>query len=141
MQQVSWILNETLRLYPPIGQMFRKTNKDVKLGGLNIPAGTEFYIAVAAIHHDKDIWGADANEFNPSRFSEPRKQLASYFPFGLGPRICIGQNLAIVEAKIILAMIIKQFSFSVSPSYVHAPLMSFTVQPQYGAQVLVRKNY
>lgn len=129
-----------MRLYPPIAQMFRKTNKNVTLGGLNIPAGTEFYLAVAAIHHDKDIWGPDANEFNPSRFSEPRKHFASYFPFGLGSRICIGQNLAMVEAKIVLAMIIKEFSFAVSPSYVHAPLMSFTVQPQYGAHVLVRRN-
>lgn len=114
--------------------------KNVVVGGLSIPAGTEFYLAVAAIHHDVEIWGTDAKEFNPARFLEPHnRHLASYLPFGLGSRICIGQNLAVVEAKIILATIIKKFAFVVSPSYVHAPFMSFTVQPQHGAHVLVQR--
>lgn len=133
------ILNETLRLYPPVAFMQRQTFKNVKVGRLNVPAGTEFYIALAAVHHDTQIWGLDANEFNQLRFIERRKHLASYFPFGLGSRICIGQNLAMVEAKLVLAMIIKQFSFVVSPSYVHAPKMSLAVHPQYGAHVLVRR--
>ncbi|KAL8134090.1 hypothetical protein AgCh_009238 [Apium graveolens] len=86
-----------------------------------------------------EIWGPDANEFNPARYVEPPMHLGAYFPFGLGGRICIGRNLAMAEAKIILATIIKQFSFIVSPSYVHAPMMLVMVQPQYGAHVLVRK--
>ncbi|WOH02938.1 hypothetical protein DCAR_0522328 [Daucus carota subsp. sativus] len=136
---VGLIIKETLRLYPVDNSISRRTLKNVKVGSLNIPAGTEVYVPQSAVHHDTKIWGADANEFNPARFENPPKHLGAYFPFGLGARICIGRNLAMVEAKIILAMIIKKFSFEVSPSYVHAPMMVFTLRPQYGAHILVRR--
>ena len=133
--QVGMIINETLRLYPPAQPMSRVPTKSVKLGRVDIPAGTQIFATMTAVHHDTQIWGEDANEFNPFRFKEPRKQLASFFPFGLGPRICVGQNLAMVEAKIILAMIIQQYSFVLSPTYVHAPMQSLSLHPQYGAHI------
>ncbi|XP_043711788.1 cytochrome P450 734A1-like [Telopea speciosissima] len=133
---VSMILNETLRLYPPAIMITRQTNKDVKVGSLSIPASTQLYLAMAAVHHDVQIWGEDANDFNPLRFKDQRKHIASFFPFGLGPRICVGQNLAVIETKIVLAVILSRFSFTVSPSYVHAPMQVMTLQPQYGAQIL-----
>ncbi|KZV45006.1 hypothetical protein F511_25077 [Dorcoceras hygrometricum] len=131
------IINETLRLYPPAVAMMRRTSENVKLGRLEVPANTQLFLPMTAVHHDTDTWGDDANEFNPLRFAEPRKHLASFFPFGLGPRICVGQNLALVEAKVVLAMIVRQYSFEVSPSYRHAPMQSMTLQPQYGVQILL----
>ena len=133
------IIKEALRLYTPDNSICRRTLKNVKIGSLDIPAGTELCVPQAAVHHDTKIWGADANEFNPARFEKPPKHLGAYFPFGLGSRICIGRNMAMVETKIVLAMIIKKFSFEVSQSYVHAPMMFFTVQPQYGAQIRVKR--
>ncbi|KAL0323108.1 UNVERIFIED_CONTAM: cytochrome [Sesamum angustifolium] len=139
LKTVTLILQETLRLYPPAAMLLRQTAKNIKLGRLDIPANTEFNLPILAVHHDTEIWGSDANEFNPHRFSEPRKHMASYFPFGIGPRFCVGQNLAMVEAKIILAMIIQRFSLAISPTYVHAPVLAWTLEPQYGAQIILSR--
>uniref|UniRef100_J3M721 Cytochrome P450 n=1 Tax=Oryza brachyantha TaxID=4533 RepID=J3M721_ORYBR len=137
---VNMVIKETLRLYPPAVLLNRTAIRDVKLGKLDVPAGTQIQLPVLDIHHDVSIWGPDADAFDPSRFAEGRSyHLGAYFPFGIGPTICVGQNLAMVEAKVALAMILQRFALVVSPSYVHAPMLMLTLQPQYGAQVLVHK--
>ncbi|KAJ6953031.1 LOW QUALITY PROTEIN: cytochrome P450 734A1-like [Populus alba x Populus x berolinensis] len=129
---VNLILNETLRLYPPVLMLMRQTSREVRLGAIDIPADTQLYLPLPAVQHDTEIWGEDANEFNPLRFNKSRKHLASFFPFALGPRICVGQSLAIMEAKIALTMILRQYSLAVSPTYTHAPNLFISMQPQYG---------
>lgn len=139
--QVGMIVSETLRLYPPAVAMIRTAKRDVELGGCVVPAGTELLIPILAVHHDQALWGADATEFNPARFGDdqPRRQhQMAFMPFGGGARICIGQNLALMEAKVALAVVLQRFAFRLSPAYVHAPRVLMILNPQHGAPVIFR---
>eukprot|EP00253_Pinus_taeda_P010609 PITA_10609 len=138
------ILKESLRLYTPASLFAKEAFTDMKLGNLFIPKGLSVWIPTLAIHHDRNIWGEDANEFNPQRFSQGTAKACKnnpmgFIPFSLGPRKCIGQTFAIMEAKIVMAMIITTFAFDLSPSYRHAPISVLTIKPRHGLQIILRR--
>ncbi|KAK3164840.1 hypothetical protein QOZ80_1AG0025500 [Eleusine coracana subsp. coracana] len=140
---VTMVLYEVLRLYPPITLLERETYKEMELGGIRYPAGVKLLLPIVTIHHDPDLWGEDVGEFRPERFAEgiskASKDAPAFFPFGWGPRICIGQNFALIEAKIALSMILQRFEFQLSSSYTHAPFPVSTLQPDHGAQMKLKK--
>ncbi|KAG0454844.1 hypothetical protein HPP92_023782 [Vanilla planifolia] len=141
---MTMIFYEVLRLYPPIAFLGRRTYKKMELGGILYPEGVMLSLPVLLIHYDPDIWGDDAHEFRPERFAEGVSKAAknsqmAFFPFGWGPRICIGQNFAMIESKICLSMILQRFSFRLSPSYIHAPLTIPTLQPEHGTRILLER--
>ncbi|XP_068311071.1 cytochrome P450 CYP72A219-like [Pyrus communis] len=140
---VTMILHEVLRLYPaPL--LVRTTNKKTEFRNFSLPAGVEVALPMLLIHHDRELWGDDAQEFKPERFSEgvakTTKNKLTYFPFSGGPRVCIGQNFAMVEAKLAISLILQHFTFELSPSYAHAPSAKLMLHPQFGAHIILHKR-
>ncbi|XP_019165680.1 PREDICTED: cytochrome P450 CYP72A219-like [Ipomoea nil] len=141
---MNMILNEILRLYPLAPVLSRETREDTKLGNIKLPAGVHVVVPLISLHRDKDLWGGDALEFKPERFkdgiSKASNTPGAYFPFGGGPRICIGQNYALVEAKVALIAILQRFSVQLSPSYKHYPEWVLTLQPRSIAVNLILRK-
>ncbi|CAL9029062.1 unnamed protein product [Prunus brigantina] len=141
--QISMIMYESLRLYPPVVSVIRRrVKREVKLGRLILPANLELAIPIVAFHYDSELWGQDVQLFKPERFAEgvvkaTDENIAAFLPFGMGPRICVGLNFAITEAKIALSMILQRHAFTLSPAYTHSPSQFFTVRPQHGVQVIL----
>ncbi|KAL1547247.1 cytochrome P450 714C2-like protein [Salvia divinorum] len=142
MKLLTMAINESLRLYPPVSAVSRETLKDMKFGELNVPKGVNLWILMTTLHTDPEIWGSDSYEFNPERFADgvagACKYPYLYMPFGVGPRLCLGQNLALVELKILISLILSKYSISLSPKYVHSPLLNLVIEPKFGVHVLVK---
>ncbi|KAK2982103.1 hypothetical protein RJ640_011714 [Escallonia rubra] len=117
--------------------------EDMKFGGITVPKGVNVWTLVTTLHTDPEIWGPDAFKFNPERFangvSGACKQPYLYMPFGIGPRVCLGQSLAQAELKILISLIVAKFSFSLSPKYVHKPSFNTVIEPGNGVDLLVKK--
>ncbi|KAL8481614.1 hypothetical protein ACS0TY_027933 [Phlomoides rotata] len=140
---VNMILHEVLRLYSPVMELSRVVEEETQLGDLRIPKGVYLQVPIATLHRRPDIWGKDVLDFRPDRFAEGVLKAANgqagFLPFGWGPRICIGQNFALLEAKSFMAQLLRTFTFELAPTYKHGPYAAFTIQPQYGAPLLLRK--
>ncbi|TYH33196.1 hypothetical protein ES332_D13G041900v1 [Gossypium tomentosum] len=141
LKTITMIINETLRLYPPISGVIREVGREVQLGKLVLPTHSEVDMRIIALHHDPYLWGDDVNLFKPERFAEgiakaTKYNAAAFMPFGLGPRSCVGMSFAITEAKTALSMILQRYTVTVSPTYVHAPAQRLTLKLQHGIQLL-----
>ncbi|XP_051152216.1 cytochrome P450 72A397-like [Andrographis paniculata] len=143
LRTVTMILYEVMRVYTPVPLLARSITKPIQLGDMKLPVGVDLLLLPGLIHHDPKIWGDDVEEFKPERFSEgilrASKSPFAFTPFSSGPRVCIGQHYAMIEAKIAIATILQHFSFELSKSYLHAPFAILTLQPQYGAPLLLHK--
>ncbi|KAL5198597.1 hypothetical protein ABZP36_002109 [Zizania latifolia] len=132
-------LLETLRLYSPVPLIRRTTRAAVEMGGITVPGGTILTFPIATMNRDEEVWGADAGEFDPMRFDRGGGAKAALLSFSMGPRACIGQNFAMIEARAVVAVILRWFALSLSPKYVHAPTDVITLQPKHGLPMIVTR--
>jgi cytochrome P450 len=119
------VFRETLRLYPPSGFMTRMAKRDTTISGLEVKAGTLVVVSPWLMHRHEKYW-QQPEFFDPDRFSAERERdivPGTYLPFGLGPRVCAGRSLAMIEGPLLVAELIRKFTFvpvepeSVTPSY------------------------
>ncbi|XP_021765112.1 cytokinin hydroxylase-like [Chenopodium quinoa] len=143
LKKMGWVFNEVLRLYPSSPNAQRQARSDIQVGNVVIPNGTNIWIDVVGMHHDRALWGDDVNEFKPERFDGDSlyggcKHKMGYMPFGFGGRMCIGKNYALMEYKIVMSLILRRFSFTVAPSYHHSPTYFFSFRPSSGVPLIVK---
>ena len=120
------VVQETLRLYPPGTFVVREALQDMKIRDLVIPRGVSFWVPIPVLHQD------------PERFSHGTagacKNPQAYMAFGVGPHVCVGQHLAMIELKLILSLILSKFSFSPSPGYQHQAAFKMVIEPGNGVK-------
>jgi cytochrome P450 len=137
----NWIIKEAMRLYPPITELTREATQDCEIGGYSIPKGTVL-IASQWVMHRHPRYFAEPEVFNPERWDNDLEQKLPrgvYFPFGDGPRVCIGKSFALMEAVLILATIAQKFHFEVNPHQIIELQSSITLRPKHGIQVVLKK--
>ena len=125
------VIEEVLRLYPPLLTTNRQALKDDVIGGYTIPAGAAISISPYVLQRDPRYW-EDPEKFDPERFSpqaaDERPRFA-YFPVGGGPRLCIGKEFALFESTIVLAMTVQRFDWQLAPGADVHPLQMVTMRP------------
>jgi cytochrome P450 len=139
--QMDMVLNETMRFIPPVAAVFRDAIDTHQIGSMTIAAGTNVIIPLSVLNHNKEVWGNDAHLFNPGRWDVKNgaNHFKNFMPFGGGNRICLGRNLARVEAKLLLSVLLRRFTFSVAPGYMHSPGVGDVVLwPKFGAQLRIK---
>ena len=136
------IIDETMRLYPPAWILGREALNDDEIGGYKIPKGLNVLIPVYQIQRDEQYWERPL-DFIPERFTQEKLKNYHkflYFPFGGGPRLCIGRNFAIMEMQVIVPMILQHFSLHKPADFKFKQDPLITMRPEPDMQVQVFKR-
>ncbi|MDQ3745356.1 MAG: cytochrome P450, partial [Acidobacteriota bacterium] len=137
-----WVVKETLRLYPPAYAVGREAVRDCEVGGYRIPEGMQVFAFQWAVQRDAR-WYEEPEAFRPERWREEvaaRLPKFAYFPFGGGPRQCIGNSFAMMEAVLILAAIARRFRLRLVPGYTVELLPAMSLRPKDGVRVKLERR-
>ncbi|HEY0320787.1 MAG TPA: cytochrome P450 [Pyrinomonadaceae bacterium] len=136
------VFEEAMRLYPPIYGIMRTANAEDEIGGYYVPANTEIFICPYITHRHPEFWD-NPEDFDPERFSPEAASARphyAYFPFGGGPRQCIGNSFAMMEAQVIIATVAQNYRLELVPGYTVEPEASVTLRPRYGIMMKLRQR-
>jgi cytochrome P450 len=136
------VITESLRLYPPAWGTARTAIEDYEIAGYRVPKGSGVSFTQWTVHRDPR-WYDAPEEFRPERWEGDllkRIPKFAYFPFGGGPRQCIGNSFALMEAALILATIAQKFRFRLVEGHPVIPLASITLRPRHGIRVLLESR-
>ena len=138
------VIKESMRVYPPVWAIGRQAIKPFDAGGYHLPAKTNVVILQWTLHRDPRFW-ADPEVFDPERWSPSGARYRvlprfAYFPFGAGPRVCIGAGFAMMEAILLLATVAQRFEMKLAPKQKVRMLPSVTLRPRHGIKMILRRR-
>jgi cytochrome P450 len=136
---LEWVINESWRFYPPAWTQGRRAVEAFELDGYHFPAGTVAIFSQWVLHHLPDVWG-DPEVFRPERWDPANEQKiphGAYFPFGMGPRICIGMPFAQMETRLLLATILQRYVPRLAPGFPVVLQPRVTLRPKYGMKMIL----
>ena len=120
LQYLDMVIKESMRLLPPVPLIGRETLDELELSDLVVPKGVTLLINFFNLHRREDVWGADANSFNPDHFlpeNEAQRHSHSFLPFSKGARNCIGENYAMLAIRIILIKFLRHYKITTDLKY------------------------
>ena len=136
------VVEEAIRLYPPIAAVSRVAIGDDDLNGERVRPGSLIVISPYVLHRHRLLWDSP-DAFDPQRFlgsARAKIDRFAYLPFGVGPRKCIGSTFALQEATLVLATIAKHFDFQLKPGHVVWPTLQVTLRPANGLPMIIRQR-
>jgi cytochrome P450 len=136
------VLEEAMRLYPPVWRMGRAAIGGDEIGGREIPASSIVAFSQYVVHRHPALW-EEPDRFDPERFRPGRETARpryAYFPFGGGPRACLGGHFAMMEMTLLLAMAVRRFSLRAVPGHPVEPAPLITLRPRHGLPMTVERR-
>jgi cytochrome P450 len=143
LKRVDAVVRESMRLYPPAWLVGRTPTKDLVIQGVSMPAGSQVLASQWVVHRDPRFW-RDADQFRPERWLSGETAALprfAFFPFGGGPRVCIGNHFASMEAALVLATVLQRFSLAAAPGFELELMPAVTLRPRGGVRVRVTAEH
>lgn len=128
------VVQEALRLYPPVWAITRRAERDHELGDYHLPADAQVGVLIYALHRNSRYW-PEPDRFDPDRFHPSRskdRHFFAYLPFAAGPRTCVGGALAMFQIQLVLAQILQRFEVRPVPGHRVEPIARLTLEPRFG---------
>lgn len=142
MDYSKWCIEEAMRIYPPAWITDRISIEDDEVDGVFIPKDTMLALFIYGTHHSKSLW-ENPEQFIPERFSKENKSQRpayAYLPFGGGPRLCIGNNFAMMEMQLVLNRLIERYNFELVKTHEVSAKPMITLRPKNGIMMNVEKR-
>jgi cytochrome P450 len=142
LRYTDWVVKEALRLYPPVPSIGREAIRDCEVAGFHVPKGTQVSPLQWAVHRDPR-WFDEPESFRPERWDNDlihRLPRCAYLPFGDGPRICNGNQFAMMEAVLVLATVFRRFRLELVPRHKLELFASVTLRPKNGMPMVISAN-
>ena len=136
------VVQESMRLYPPVWAYARRSEQEEEFDGYRLPANVYVAVVPYALHRHPEFW-PDPERFDPDRFDPDRgegRHPYSYLPFAAGPRTCIGAGMAMLETQLVLAQLLQRFRVHIVPDHPIESTAKVTLRPRYGIRATLSRR-